>query len=189
MKNAFLLLTVALLFIAFSSLGQETGTFTDSRDGYNYKTVKLGTQTWLAENLVYNADSGCVQKQNGYIYNWQTAMKVAPIGWHLPSKVEWEILIAYLGQNKGIVFEKLKANNCGFNAKFNTYSDPSPVASHDGEYFDWWSSSPAKKTTSWKFVLGFETSVSFRGSSYAFYYGPFRKSERTSGSFVRLIKD
>jgi uncharacterized protein (TIGR02145 family) len=105
MKSNFLLLTLAILFIAISSLGQETGTFTDSRDGKIYITVKIGTQTWFAENLAYKTNKGCVAyAQNdsnitkyGYLYDFEAAKMACPSGWHLPSKNEWFTLLNYLG--------------------------------------------------------------------------------------------
>ena len=93
----------------FSAFGggnfNETGSFTDSRDGRIYKTVKIGTQIWMAENLAYKATSGCWAKNDeasivntyGYLYNWYTAKTACPAGWHLPSDAEWQILIDFSG--------------------------------------------------------------------------------------------
>ena len=90
-----------------NKLTKSTNTFTDPRDGKTYKTVKIGTQTWFAENLAYKAESGCWAYDNnqsnvityGYLYNREASKKVCPIGWHLPSDVEWETLTNYLGGN------------------------------------------------------------------------------------------
>lgn len=101
------------------------GTVTDI-DGNVYKTVKIGNQIWMAENLKttrYNdgmpipnvTDNNewrflkigafCYYDNNkansicGSLYNWyavETA-KLAPKGWHVPSDEEWSILITFLG--------------------------------------------------------------------------------------------
>jgi uncharacterized protein (TIGR02145 family) len=108
MKIKSLSMTVLILNIAMCSIAQVAGTFKDSRDGKTYKTVKIGTQTWMATNLAFKANSGCWAYDNnktnaityGYLYNWETAKKACPAGWHLPSMAEWTTLTDFTGGDK-----------------------------------------------------------------------------------------
>ncbi|HIA36920.1 MAG TPA: hypothetical protein EYN89_09405, partial [Flavobacteriales bacterium] len=82
------------------------GQITDKRDGKTYKTVIIGTQEWMAENLAFKPSSGnywAYDDNNsnvakyGYLYDWETAQNVCPSGWHLPTDEEWTTLTDYLG--------------------------------------------------------------------------------------------
>ena len=91
----------------------QSGTFTDPRDGRTYKTVKIGEQVWMAENLNYAIEGSrrygegenelSVEEiqtngeKYGRLYDWKMANNVVPPGWHLPSEEEWIILENFVG--------------------------------------------------------------------------------------------
>lgn len=107
------------------------GTMSDM-DGNKYRTITIGTQTWMAENLrvtkYSNGDeipyitndfyltSGALCTYNnttnidtitkyGRLYNWYAVTdnrKITPNGWHVPSYAEWSVLIKYLRTIYGI---------------------------------------------------------------------------------------
>jgi len=89
-------------------------TFTDTHDNQTYVYVKIGEQTWMAENLNYNASGSiCAQAscyKYGRLYNWETAKKSCPDGWHLPNNEEWQELIDFAGGSE-VAGTKLKATS------------------------------------------------------------------------------
>lgn len=127
--------TLLVFVFSISSLAQ-SNTFTDNRDGKVYKTVKIGNQIWMAENLAFKADTNCwVAKNNkksvtkyGYLYNGETARKICPSGWHLPSKEEFETLLNNFGGSGEAAYKALlTGGSSGFSALFSGGQDTSIV--------------------------------------------------------------
>jgi uncharacterized protein (TIGR02145 family)/uncharacterized repeat protein (TIGR02543 family) len=109
-----------------------TGEFTDNRDGKTYKKVTIGSQTWMGENLNYQTSSGSWCYGNsadsctkyGRLYDRSTAKTVCPVGWHLPSRVEWQTLVRAVDANaqlsggwddNNVAGKKLKSSSGWYN--------------------------------------------------------------------------
>ena len=103
--------------------------FIDSRDGERYRTIKIGSQIWMAENLRYKCDGTHSYKQKndlpfvkeyGLLYDWETAKDVAPKGWHLPSWHEFKQLEECVGNvnllKKKEAWKKFSNSFFGFDA-------------------------------------------------------------------------
>jgi uncharacterized protein (TIGR02145 family)/uncharacterized repeat protein (TIGR02543 family) len=150
----------------FTQSTPTTGSFTDSRDGKTYRTVRIGTQTWMAENLNYNA-SGSVCYNNstsncdlyGRLYNWSTVMNgssssssspsgvrgICPAGWHVPSDAEWTTLVNFAGSNACTKLQSRSGWNSGGNGTDDFGFSALPGGRGNGSGFDavgdrgyWW---------------------------------------------------
>jgi uncharacterized protein (TIGR02145 family) len=95
-------------------------------EGQTYKTVQIGCQKWMAENLNYaaggslcydNDPANCAEY--GRLYDWVTAMAldagcastscsskvntkhrgICPAGWHIPSNADWGLLLSFASMN------------------------------------------------------------------------------------------
>lgn len=100
------------------------GEFVDSRDGQVYKTVQIGTQIWMAENMNYAVERsvertvlyGNEKYSLGRLYNIYQANgldsyeKICPVGWHLPSREEFLTLFVSVGGTVNLPY----ASNVGY---------------------------------------------------------------------------
>jgi len=133
--------------------------FTDLRDGKIYKIAKIGNQVWMAENLNYDAPGGkCYNndpanaEKYGRLYDWETAKKVCPAGWHLPSHDEWQILCDFVGGEE-IAGKKLKT------ADFLAL--PGGFGSSNGHFYSigcnggWWSATECNTNYAYIRLMGY----------------------------------
>ena len=125
MKNLLKIMLTASLCVSASIAAPQKGSMTDPRDGKTYKTVKIGDQVWMAENLALeiteiNGNPGSTNvcfslasngkkvncKKYGQFYSALAASVACPDGWRLPSAAEFKKLLDYTGNSIDLKSEK-----------------------------------------------------------------------------------
>ena len=167
-----------------------SGSFTDTRDNEYYKWVEIGSQIWMTENLNYKIAYGswCYDDKEsncntyGRLYNWETAKKICPDGWHLPTDEEWKEMERYLGMSINESEKKLyrgtdeggklketslsywkapnegSTNESGFSALPGGYRSVFGVFNYIGNIAYFWSSSEYNSTNVWSRTLYYNNS-------------------------------
>lgn len=183
-------------------------TFTDVRDGKIYKSIKIGNQEWMAENLAYKTESGSsyiygdntIGAKYGRLYTWEAAKKAVPAGWHLPTDDEWKQLELFLGMSQEDTDKinrrgtgeggKLKAtkgwpedgngtDQVGFQALPGGFFLANSIDFMAFEWYGyWWTASESDNMTAWFRLLVSHNSRIVRNVSF-----------KEDGFSVRCVKD
>jgi uncharacterized protein (TIGR02145 family) len=197
------------------------GSLTDQQ-GNIYKTILIGTQEWMAENLKTSifrngepianvADNSqwvgltsgawCYYNNNyqndcpyGKLYNWYAVTdtrNLCPIGWHVPTISESNILLSFLGaydiaggKIKSVGSQYWGSNNIGATNESGFSALPGGGRNQFGNFNDlgtygfWWSApNPNTLDASIFFTASFGTTLNVSNTSV------------TNGYSVRCVKD
>jgi uncharacterized protein (TIGR02145 family) len=138
------------------------GTITDSRDSQIYRTVKIGTQTWMAQNLNFAAPSisycygdsstNCPMLGRYYSSAMAGGSSLCPTGWHVPNDTDWNTLISFVNSSMPGINLKSKSGWDSTGSGLDSYGFRALPAGHHeslgvsssyerGTDGKWWSSS------------------------------------------------
>jgi len=182
------------LFVEVTPGTNETGLVIDRRYDQTeyYPTVKIGDQWWMSRNMnyeprrytskidtlltmCYNYDFENCSKMGGLYSAWyatlidlsEGAQGICPDGWHIPTKMEWETLVATLGTGTA-AGDLLMGGSSDFNAQYSGYAERKIIRYINGKpEYDWvfmglgsityfWSSTPLRgpqAMSHWSFTL------------------------------------
>ncbi len=194
------------------------GTVTDI-SGNIYRTVIIGTQEWMAENLKadrlndgtplkFLPDASAwssVQGESAYswynndslgygaLYNWYAVNtgKLCPIGWHVATDQEWTVLTDFLG-GREVAGGKLKEKGTAH------WQAPNAGANNESgftalpagyRYSNGYFNGSGKYGYWWTATEAPENEAFFRTMSYSFSNIEKSSSSKKSGMPVRCVKD
>jgi uncharacterized protein (TIGR02145 family) len=185
------------------------GSFTDSRDGYNYKTLVIGGKTWFAENFRYNPpgitpEKGVrtlatpvnpvmvwefeVYELGARKYSWQAAKDYCPAGWHLPTEQEWAAaaeaiggrIFVYNHKERDLGISYLWNMSVAFLQRFGVNITGRFTYGKDGNVFTLW---PGMMGNGKRYS---GTGPSFYSDDVAYVYGAWYRTDiLLAGAFIR----
>jgi len=130
------IIIISVLFSTSITRVNSQNYFMDTRDNQKYPIIKIGEQIWMAKNLNFaSVKSYCYDndlencKKYGRLYEWESALKSCPEGWHLSTEYEWQELEKFLGMDErelenqlnrgdGIADRLKPTGDSGFNEQF-----------------------------------------------------------------------
>ncbi|WP_294115152.1 FISUMP domain-containing protein [uncultured Fibrobacter sp.] len=188
----------------YSSVGIKYGSLLDERDGHTYKTVKIGDQTWMAENMKFKCEGRFWVADSEYFYTWTSALNdeklfdednlprivrgICPEGWHVPSPADFESLLVYVGggDSAGINLKSVDDGGSdiyGFSAKLiGYYSTWYRKIQDAGDQVNFWAADSNNAREGYAIALKIGT---YFGKSV----GRIGDSASDYGSPVRCLKD
>lgn len=162
MKNRIILsLTLILGLLAVVSaqhhnkkkFSHVNGTFTDPRDGQEYKTITFVREhhgreirrTWYAENARYKAEgSQCYNETSefcdkyGRLYNYEQANKACPEGWHVATITEWRHLFHFFGGWHHSGKFLIEGKESDMHMLYGGFGEPGGLYKGVGVHGNWW---------------------------------------------------
>ncbi|MBI5010765.1 MAG: hypothetical protein HZB98_14215 [Bacteroidia bacterium] len=187
-------------------------------DGNKYKTIQIGTQIWLAENLRtgrYNDGTEIPQVSYssrwsalstgalcwydnsnityGALYNWYAVSsgKLCPSGWHIPSDEEWTTLTTFTGGTETAGNKLKEKGTLHWTSPNSGATNSSGFTALPGGYRYYSGAYNAGKRYGfwWTSTESNSLSAFARDLYYGYAYIDKISSDKRSGASVRCVKD